>query len=504
VAACIRDSGHEDQELSALHQERTIREWCAQYGYTLTRIFTDTKSGKTASKRVEFQAMMTYFRQPSVPEAGVVVWSYSRFARNALEAQYYRSELKQHGKILYSITEPVPTGPEAIIIEAAYDFAHQKYLDDLSDNVVTGLRDLVAIHGCLPGYPPKGFMRSDPIVTGHHRDGTVRTGHRWIPDPNMIPIVQKAFQMRLVGASYGQIHIETHLFNTINCYNGLFKNKLYIGILEYGDLVIEDYCTPMIDQATWAGVQKVQSDFSIRRNIHLRAHHPRRIAGDYILSGIVSCMRCGAQLAGHTSQVDGKAYRSYICIDSKNRRTCDLRQIPCNPLENAVIDQLEKYVLQPEVMAVMLEEGYQSEKEQKRTLGPQINQLKRKIRKVDTQINNLIRAITISGHSTALLNELKTQETTKAELSTQLAGIEYEAARRSPELSMDQIRNLCEATSITMREGDASERRRILQGLIKNIAVDRVENEIHGVIEFFEPLPTGSKIVPTHSAPGEN
>ena len=128
LAACIRDSGHEDQELSALHQERSIREWCEKNGYLLTKLFINSVSGKSAAKRSEFQAMMAYFRQLDVPEAGVVVWSFSRFARNALEAQYYRSELKQHGKILYSITEPIPSGPEAIIIEAAYDFAHQKYL----------------------------------------------------------------------------------------------------------------------------------------------------------------------------------------------------------------------------------------------------------------------------------------------------------------------------------------------------------------------------------------
>jgi DNA invertase Pin-like site-specific DNA recombinase len=508
LAACIRDSGHEDQELSAMHQLRAIEKWCAENGYLLTRKFIDSRSGKFADKRLEFQAMMTYFRQPQVPEVGVVVWSFSRFARNALEAQYYRSELKQRGKILHSLTETVPTGPEAIIVEAAYDFAHQKYLDDLSENVAIGLRDLVAIHGCVPGYPPKGFKRSAPIVTGHHKDGKPRTACRWEPNPELIPFVRQAFEMRATGATMGKIHAATHLFGNMNCYHGFFRNRLYIGILEYADLVVENYCPPVIDRPLWDSVQAVNARFSGRYHFAGEPrNHPRRLAGSYLLSSLVYCLRCGAPLAGNTSTIKGRAYVSYRCTNAKNRRSCDARMIPAEPLESEILHHLQDYVLQPDVLAAMLTEGTAAARVRRGSLQPVITGKRRQLQKIDAGISNLTRAIAESGHSIALLEELDRQETAKTELLTELANLEQQTIQADlPDLTIDQVSQLSTTISEKMKTGDVEVRRRILQGLINKIAVERDDHDIHGVIEVFAPIPQlgSSNIVATLSAPGGN
>jgi site-specific DNA recombinase len=444
LAYYIRDSGHEDQELSAMHQERSIREWCAKNGYVITRPFVDSRSGKSVSGRSDFQAMMAYFRQPNVPEAGVVIWSFSRFARNAIEAQYYRSELKQRGKILYSLTEPVPEGPESIILEAAYDFARQKYIDDLSENVSSGLRDLVAIHGCVPGYPPKGFRRSDPIVTGHHRDGTPRTACRWEPDPEYTPLVRQAFEMRATGASLGKIHDVTHLFGNINCYHGFFRNKIYVGILEYAGLVIEKYCPPVIDLSTWEMVQEANARYS--KHHHVAANsisHPRRLAGPFLLSGLIICLRCGGPLVGYVSMIKGHAYASYRCTNAKNRRDCSAKLIPAEPLEHEILRHLQDHVLEPVNLAAMLGEGIAAARARRGSLQPVIAGKRRQLRKLDAGIANITRAIAEAGHSAALLDELEKQESAKTELLSELVSLEQQTVQADlPAITLDQVRKL--------------------------------------------------------------
>ena len=505
LSACIRDSGHEDQELSALHQERSIREWCEKNGYSLSdKIFTDSRSGKTAAKRTEFQAMMAYFRQPDVPEAGVVVWSFSRFARNALEAQYYRAELKQHGKILYSITEPLPDGPEALIIEAVYDFAHQKYLDDLSENVSTGLRDLVAIHGCIPGTPPKGFMCGPEIVTGTHRNGQPRIGHRWLPDPDYVPRLRQAFQMRSTGASLNAIHTATQLFNSINCYHQFFTNKLYIGTLKYAGLIIENYCDPVINRPMWDAVQAYQQRFSGHRHVRPNSpDHPRRLASPYLLSGLVFCLRCAAPLCGHTSTVKEYKYASYRCTNAKNRRSCAARHIPAAPLENEILSAVQTYVLQPDVLSAMYDQQRLASGTLIQDRQHELDLLRKRHHQTTLKISHLTDAIASTGHSPALLDRLKQLEAALTGLESQIRASEAQTAP-IPELSLDQITQLCAATREKLLAGDVAIRRRILNSLIKQIAVDRDQLTIHGVAEFYLPIPQGDKtdIVPIASAPG--
>lgn len=508
LAACIRDSGHESQELSALHQERSLREWCQKNGYTLTRIFTDSRSGKSAARREDFQAMMAYFRQPDVPEAGVVVWSFSRFARNALEAQYYRSELKQRGKILYSITEPLPVGPEAIIIEAVYDFAHAKYLDDLSSNTAAGLRDLVQIHGCVPGTPPKGFRRSDPVVTGHHRNGDERTACRWVPDPDYIPLIRKAFEMRAAHASLGAIHKATGLFGSINCYAGFLRNPIYIGTLEYADLVIENYCNPVVDRETWDAVQRYQARFKGRHHVRTRSpDHPRRLTSNYLLSGLVHCLRCGAPLAGHTSTIRDRKYHSYRCTDAKNRRACDARFIPAAPLESEVLRLLQEHILRPDHQVTIYEIYSADALRRSQTVQAEIHQRRSKLAKLDAQLERLAAAIAAAGHSPALLAKLKNLETEKSLFEAELAALDQKIVPASdPLLTPEQIRDLCTHIRQCLQQGDIEERRRILAGQIKQIAVERDPASIHGVIQLYEypailPQPP---IVPISNTPGGN
>ena len=153
--------------------------------------------------------------------------------------------------------------------------------------------------------------------------------------------------MRAAGASLNEIHKATALYNSLNSYTTFFSNRLYIGTLEFGDLVIENYCDPIIDRETWDAVQRRVQAHAAHRDLMDPGSrsHPRRAGSRYLLSGLAYCARCGSPLYGLTAP----RYDRYACTRSHRRRDCDLRPIPRLVLEDAVINTLREYVLQPEV-----------------------------------------------------------------------------------------------------------------------------------------------------------
>jgi DNA invertase Pin-like site-specific DNA recombinase len=71
VVAYLRDSGHEDQELSVEQQEAAIRAWCDDQQLILTRLFIDAAApGSSTGGRGQFLEMISYFHR-SPAEKGV-------------------------------------------------------------------------------------------------------------------------------------------------------------------------------------------------------------------------------------------------------------------------------------------------------------------------------------------------------------------------------------------------------------------------------------------------
>lgn len=201
-AAYLRDSGGERQELSTAQQEGEIRTWCDRRGLLLTTIFRDeARPGSSTVSRQAFQDCIYHFRQPDCPEAGLVIWSFSRFARDIDDAQFFRADLRRRGFTVVSITDDIPEGPMGRLFEAVIDWKNEQFLEDLSRDVKRGLRDLVQQYGAVPGTPPRGFIRQ-PVVIGRRRDGRERIAHRWIPDPELTPSIRRAFELKAAGRPY--------------------------------------------------------------------------------------------------------------------------------------------------------------------------------------------------------------------------------------------------------------------------------------------------------------
>jgi site-specific DNA recombinase len=486
VVAYLRDSGHEDQELSVAQQEAALRAWCEAQNIILTRIYTDAAApGSSTIGREQFLAMISHFRA-GCEEAGILLWKFSRFARDIDDAQFYKADLRRRGYTIHAIQDPIPEGLNGRFFEAALDWMNARYLEDLRTDIKRGQRHLLLQYGALGGTPPKGFMRQ-PVEIGTRRDGRPHIVHRWVPDPALADQVRLAWQMRAEGASYKAINDAVHFFNSRNSWVTFFKNRLYLGELVFEDLVIPDYCTPLIDRATWDAVQaRSQSDqLSGPQN----TSHPRRDSSSFLLSGLVHCARCGAALNGEVVSFKSTAkyrYTYYACSGQQRATGCDAKKIPQDILENTVLETLSEFVLHPRTIEAHHRQ-YEADLE---TAFAQVKakraQLNRQLSQVNRQIENLTDAIALSGGSPALLARLAKEEREQTRLKTDLARLRIETAPPAS-ASLEDIQRRAAITREILAYATPDEVRKILTGIVHRITAERDGISIFGLITYYYP-----------------
>jgi DNA invertase Pin-like site-specific DNA recombinase len=498
VAAYFRDSGGDTQELSVPQQESAFRSWCTQNGLIPGAIFKDiAQPGSSAVGRSGFQDMMHHFRSGQAPEAGLAIWSYSRFARDFSDSQFYRADLRRRGFIFFSLNDDIPDGSMGMLFEAIIDWKNEQFLVDLSRDTRRGLHDLVSKYGAVPGTPPRGFKR-DPVIIGKHRDGKDRIAHRWIPDPDVVPLVLSAFKMRAAGQTIHEIHTTTRLYGSYNSYNTFFENKLYIGILEFGDLVIENYSDPIVDSQTWDAVQAKIRQFAHHKNLSGDGNpdHPRRINSSYLLSGLVYCARCSSPLFGAPSKQRRKPdgtrnadYERYACARAYRRRDCDQGQFPKALLENAVLATLQDYVLCPEVIQANQDQAQASRADMLRDLEHQRSGLQNMLNGLRRRIANLAEAIAEAGHTRTLLEKLSALETEEIDLRARLAELDRQASQPDPAMTPGEISDTLSALHAVLERGSLQAHQQLLRSFIERITVDRDGNKILGSITYYIPPP---------------
>ena len=107
ACAYIRVSTDKQEELSPNAQKRLILDYCKKNNYKITDeyLFIENGiSGKKAEKRPQFQKMIHMAKSKEHPFDIILVWKFSRFARNQEESIVYKSLLKKSNVEVISIS----------------------------------------------------------------------------------------------------------------------------------------------------------------------------------------------------------------------------------------------------------------------------------------------------------------------------------------------------------------------------------------------------------------
>lgn len=466
VAYC-RDSGGRDQDVSVDRQRAELTAWALDTQLTITRWFEDrARSGGSTLRRDAFLEMMDYLSSGNLSEVGVVIWEYARFARQFDDAMFYVASLRRLGFTVYSITDAIPDTLEGRLLESILAWKNAKYREDLSRAVRSGLRLMITAFNGYPNiHPPLGFKK-EYIDIGSRRDGTPHRTARLIPDPDTSPLVQQAFDMRALGATYPEIHRALHLTRHHVSLRKILRNPIYAGTLKFGGNEYPGFVPPLVSAETFARAQSVNT----LRSARFGNHHPRRVRSRFLLTGLIYCSQCGTRMEGFTSK---EKCSYYICHTSRfDKSACQARMIPQNQIETLVLDVVGQHLQHPRVFQQMLKRTAKMKVRTRRGGNPV--RARSDLASTEADIRRLVLAIRESGHSKALLDELAALEVRRETLTLKVNDFETHSAIVSPsDITPEDLAHALQLLAAKLRSEDPADVIAVLRGLVSEIRAAR-------------------------------
>jgi len=239
AAAYIRVSTDDQLEYSPDSQLKLINDYARAHDLLLLTGYiyreNDGVSGRKAEKRPQFQKMIAAAKSAAHPFDTILVWKFSRFARNQEESIVYKSLLKkQCGIDVISVSEPIIDGPFGSLIERIIEWMDEYYSIRLSGEVRRGMMEKFS-RGEVVTSAPFGYTVSDGI---------------FVPDPERASIVKGIFEDFLAGTGYVEIAQRLNAMG-IRSRRGkpfenrtvryILRNEVYAGMVRFSGSGKHDY-----------------------------------------------------------------------------------------------------------------------------------------------------------------------------------------------------------------------------------------------------------------------
>ncbi len=462
----------ESQNLDS--QENAVRSWCVEHHLVLGKVFRDEgRSGGSTRERRGFLSMIEEMMDPNINPRpkGLVLWNSARFARDVDDAQFYKAQLRRARYRLHFMADLIMDGDEGRIIEAVIDYGNAKERKTRSMEARRGLRNLAEQGYWTGGVPPRGYRLGEPVLIGEKRKGdkTVkRFGSKFVLDPDTESRVRRAWQMRLAGANYHEIHRATALFRGVNSYLPFFSNLTYAGYRKCGELLVPDAHTAYVTREEFERVQRAKR--MTRGNAKAPdgdAMHSRRMNSPYLLSGILFCGLCGAAMVGDLA----RGYRCYECgrQHREGRAVCDQHKVATWHVERFVTDWVADHLLTFDYLRQSREEINRALSGDRSALEARREQLLSDLSLIDKRVRRLIDSIEALGLTSEIQERLRERKAEARQMETELAGVEAALRQQRIEVSDEALGYVAEHMREELKAGKPEQVRSILRASIVRV-----------------------------------
>lgn len=295
----VRVSTDKQEELSPESQRKLLNEYAKNNKIHLLKIYFEIGiSGRKADKRQEFQKMIGAAKSKEHPVDVILVWKFSRFARNQEESIVYKSLLKKdHNVDVISVSEPLAEGPFGSLIERIIEWTDEYYSIRLSGEVTRGMTER-AMRGGYQACPPLGYIiierQKPPVIV-----------------PAEAKIIKLIFDL-YVNHKKSFFEIARHLnvmgLTTVRgneferrSIEYIIQNPLYCGMIRWNRtenetnrikdkkewIIAQGHHAPIISKEIFEEAQKILQSTSIPRRSRPSASYT------HWLSGTLKCPACG-------------------------------------------------------------------------------------------------------------------------------------------------------------------------------------------------------------------
>ncbi len=433
LGACyIRVSTEEQAEYSPASQLHEIQEFAARNNITLlnSHIYIDSGISGRKDNRPAFQQMIAAAKGNPRPFDVVLVYKYSRFARDRENSIVYKNILrKQCGISVLSVKEPIDDSDKmSILMESVIEAMDEFYSVNLSEDVRRTQKEK-HLRGELQSIPSFGYR-----VENNHL----------VPRDDEAPIVHEIFSSFIAGVGYyaiarhlNELGIRTHRGNKFEnrTVEYIIHNPVYIGKLrrmpagkanrDYDNpqlMIVDGQHQALIDDYTWQAAQQRAKEIKAI----CRPYYKPASSKKSWLSGLLYCASCGSKM------VSGGAKAGFVC-GAYSKGACPVRNnLHQDTAESFVVKLLKNDLANPE--AIHYSNSTAAKKtDEKAILESQIERLNKKILR--------LREAYLSG-----IEDAETYATTKLSIEQEITAAKQQLANipqpLSPDDENEQIRSI--------------------------------------------------------------
>ena len=351
-----------ENDLSIPDQFMRMRKYCEAQKIKIVDEYKDARSGRTMV-RDEMIAMLERVRNSPQKIDYVIVYTFSRFSRDAIDAELLRRDLANHGTQLISITQPIGDDPSGDMLRMFINIFDEHNSRETSKHVSRSMQENARQGFWNGGKPPFGFR---PIAVSMRG---VSVKKKLEISPVESEYVLLIYKLYLEGDGKSgplgikkittQLNADGHMRRgskwTTGQVHRVLSERIYIGEREFRKGCDDDESIivpvpPIVDAVIFDEVQ-----------LRLRQRNPRKTPPrasntPILLTGIAACIHCGGGMILGTGK-SGR-YRYYTCSNRvrKGHAVCPGQRVPMPDLDAKVTEILRKGLLsKPRVRALLQE-----------------------------------------------------------------------------------------------------------------------------------------------------
>lgn len=470
-------SEKQDIDLSISAQLNMLRDYAARNGYQVIREYVDEALSGRTTDRSAFKEMIAWCKHSSNLVDAVLVWKYSRFARNRYDSIVYKTKLRQIGIQVISITEPLDNTPTGRLMESIIEDLDEYYSDNLGEDVTRGMREAASRGFYLSAKAPYGYNKLKVL------DGTKERNKLEIDD-NQANIVVSIFNEILGGKGLKEITKELNRRGTEGPrgkgwgktgLHFILTNEAYVGTFIWGQnskrglepIRVENAWPAIVDKETFNRVQGLLKGRAPARV------HPQRAASRFLLSGLAHCGYCGKALVGQDAKSGKFSY--YVCgtLEKKGAGSCSARYLNSVKFERFITDRIKQHILTPEHLVHLIELVNEEMDEASKSYQLEIENVENDIISINRRLERLYDAIETGNVNLSDLGprirELRSRQeklmARKAEVLAFLSDRRVQLA--SPEIVAEYVEDL----QNLLNESSLAERKAFIKSFVKDVSV---------------------------------
>jgi site-specific DNA recombinase len=375
-------------------------------------------------ERPALQRLLTDIRAGKID--CVVSYKVDRLSRSLLDFAKMMETFEQHSVSFVSITQQFnsATSMGRLVLNVLLSFAQfeREIIAERTRDKMAATRRKGKWSGGMPvlGYDldPRGRR----LHVNEQEAARVRAIFAlYLEHRALLPVVQELARRGWVGKRWqtrngrqrgGRPFTKTSLYR-------LLTNVMYAGNVRYKDEIHEGEQPALIDADTFQRVQAL-----------LKSHGPEvgppslhRCTA--LLKGLLRCVPCGcAMTPSHTTRKGGLRYRYYTCVHAQKSgwQSCPSKAIPAQPIEQLVVEQIQRLGRDPLVLEQLLTTVRQQDDARVAEWEGERVSLERDLLRGQSEVRKLLAEVGSGTSSNAAVSRL-------AELQARLAQVEQRLAR---------------------------------------------------------------------------